>query len=348
MGFSVPAPGGPGAAGKAAGKVGGVLIELDITNLAVIDHARIGFGAGLNVLTGETGAGKSIVIDALGLLLGGRSDAGMIRAGTDGARVEGFFQGLREEGIDLDGFVEAGIAGDGDETLILSRELSVSGRTVCRVNGRAVPVKLLQELGERLVDIHGQSAHLSLLRVPEHVELLDRWAGLSDLRRQAQALSARLRRLQRELADLRGDERELARRADLLRHQIEEIAAAGLAPGEEEGLRTEQRLQANAEQIIELAGGAYQAVSGGEEASSARDLVATAAQLIAQLRGFDETLAPLAELASAAGMQLEELGEALRAYRDPLRPQAQVRGDGRGGPRLRRRCPLGAGFPRRP
>src|SRR5437660_580690 len=277
-----------------------VLIELDISNLAVIDHARIAFGPGLNALTGETGAGKSIVIDAVGLLVGGRADAGMIRSGAPGARVEGIFQA---SAIDLASLEEGALAAPGDDVLILARELASSGRNVCRINGRAVPLRMLQEVGERLIDIHGQSAHLSLLRVPEHVELLDRWAGLTDLRRHASALRARLRRLGRELADLRGDERELARRADLLRHQIEEIGRARLEAGEEDELRHAQRIHANAEQIIQLAGDAYAAVAGGaEDASSARDLLGAAAQRLAQLRHLDPSVAPLA-MSGSFGVQ---------------------------------------------
>src|SRR5260370_26101828 len=227
-------------------------------------------------MTGETGAGKSIVIDAVGLLVGGRADTGMIRSGAEGATVEGIFEA---SGLDLVSLEEAGLAAPGDDVLVLSRELSAAGRNVCRINGRAVPLRMLEEVGERLVDIHGQSAHLSLLRVPEHVELLDRWAGLTDLRRQATALRARLRRLDRELVDLRGDERELARRADLRRHQIEEIGRARLEAGEEDQLRHAQRIQAKDEQIIQLAGDAYSAVAGGApDVSSAPDLLGAAAQ----------------------------------------------------------------------
>jgi DNA repair protein RecN (Recombination protein N) len=300
--------------GPSRARLADVLIELGISNLAVIDHARIVFGPGLNALTGETGAGKSIVIDAVGLLMGGRADTGMIRSGASGARVEGIFEA---SAIDLASLEEEGLAAAGDDVLILARELASSGRNVCRINGRAVPLRMLQEVGERLIDIHGQSAHLSLLRVPEHVELLDRWAGLGDLRRQATALRGRLRRLDRELADLRGDERELARRADLLRHQIEEIGRARLEAGEEDELRHTQRIHANAEQIIQLAGDAYAAVAGGsDDASSARDLLGAAAQRLAQLQHLDPSVAPLAEMAEAAGLQLEELGGALRSYRD--------------------------------
>ena len=299
-----------------------MLIELEITNLAVVDHARITFGPGLNVLTGETGAGKSIVIDAVGLLVGARADAGMIRAGAAAARVEGFFQvgALDVRQLQDDGLVDAG-----DDVLIVSRELSSSGRAVCRINGRAVPIRTLQAVGERLVDIHGQGAHLSLLRVGEHVELLDRWGALTELRRSAQNLRGHLRRLQRELADLRGDARELTRRADLLRHQIDEIAAARLDPGEEEALRHAQRVQASAQEILQLAARAYGALwDEGDDGACARDLLGIATQALGQLAGIDADADPLGEQAGALAAQLEDLAANLRAYRgrieyDPAR-----------------------------
>ena len=286
-----------------------MLIELDITNLALVDHARISFGPGLNVLTGETGAGKSIVIDAVGLLVGGRADAAMIRSGADAARVEGFWS---TSGLDLDVVIDAGLAGPDDDVLILSRELSASGRNVCRVNGRAVPLRLVEEIGRRAVDIHGQSAHLSLLRVPEQVELLDRWAGLTDLRRTVVSLRARQRRLRRELAGLRGDERELARRVDLLRHQIEEIGRARLTAGEEEQLRHDLRLQANAEELRRLAAEAHAAV-GGEE-GSARDLLGAAQHALAQIEQLDPEAAALHRRVAALANELDDLATELRGY----------------------------------
>ena len=293
-----------------------MLIELDITNLAVVDHARITFGPGLNVLTGETGAGKSIVIDALGLLVGGRADPAMIRAGSAGARVEGFFQ---LGGLDLPVLREAGMAAPEDDVLILARELSATGRSVGRINGRAVPVRTLAEVGEVLVDIHGQGAHLSLLRVPEHVELLDRWGHLTELRHRAQELRGGVRRLERELAELRGDARELTRRADLLAHQIDEITRAGLAAGEEESLRHAQRVQASAQLILQLAARAYGALSGeGDEGASARDQLGLASQALTQLAGIDADADPLIEQASALALHLEDLAERVRDYRDSI------------------------------
>lgn len=297
-----------------------MLTELEIVNLAVIDHARIAFGPGLNVLTGETGAGKSIVMDALGLVLGGRADPTMIRAGAEAARVEGFFQPAALAGEPAMAMLEeAGLAAPDDDVLILSRELSATGRSVCRVNGRAVAARVLQEVGERLVDVHGQGASVSLLRVGEHVELLDRSGGLTELRRRLEGLRARLRKLRRELADLRGDERELARRADLLRHQIEEISQARLEPGEEEQLRHAHRMQANAEQILLLAGTAYTAVAGGsDEGAAARDLLGVALGALADLERIDPEVAPVGALAAQIALQLEELADALRSYRDAV------------------------------
>jgi DNA repair protein RecN (Recombination protein N) len=293
-----------------------MLIELDITNLAVVDHARITFGPGLNVLTGETGAGKSIVIDAVGLLVGGRADAGMIRSGAAAARVEGFFQ---VGSLDVQQLQDDGLATADDDVLIVSREISSSGRAVCRINGRAVPIRTLQAVGERLVDIHGQGAHLSLLRVAEHVELLDRWGALTELRRSAQSLRGRLRRLQRELADLSGDARELTRRADLLTHQIGEIAAARLDPGEEEALRHALRVQAGAQEILQLAARAYGALSGeGDEGSCARDLLGVATQALGQLAGIDADADPLGEQAGTLAAQLEDLAANLRTYRERI------------------------------
>ena len=159
-----------------------MLSELTITDFAIIDHLQFSMPPGMSVLTGETGAGKSIIIDAVSLLLGGRADAECIRSGTEGARVEGIFQlppALAEELAAL--LAEQGLAQDGGQ-LILAREINRSGRNVCRVNGRALPLSVFSQLGELLVDIHGQSEHLSLLRVKEHLNILDRYAGLQTQR----------------------------------------------------------------------------------------------------------------------------------------------------------------------
>ncbi|HEX5502719.1 MAG TPA: AAA family ATPase, partial [Thermomicrobiales bacterium] len=209
-----------------------MLLELTIQDFAIIDRLRLAFGPGLNALTGETGAGKSIVIDALGAILGERTGAEFVRAGAAGARVEGVFAldtpgaaGVRET------LAEFGLADDADapdEPLILAREIAANGRSTARVNGRAVTAGTLARIGERLVDIHGQSDHLSLLRPASHVDFLDRYAGVLPAREEVTALVGELREVRERLANLDRDERELARRVDLLRFQADEIAAARL------------------------------------------------------------------------------------------------------------------------
>ena len=244
-----------------------MLQELAIRNFALLEAVQIPFGAGLNVLTGETGAGKSIIIDALGAVLGGRITTEAIRTGSDRALVEAIFalpggegDPLRQllEGLGLEGSLDGdshdpggnGQAGAQDEggepALILARELSRSGRSVARVNGRTVPVSTLAQIGALLVDIHGQHEHLSLLRPEAQRDLLDHFGALQPRRSELAALVREWRAVRAEWRSLQQDEREAARRIDLLSFQIEEIGNARLQPGEEETLQRERTLLVNA------------------------------------------------------------------------------------------------------
>src|SRR5579864_2856704 len=175
-----------------------MLEELTITNFAIVDRLTVRFDPGFNVLTGETGAGKSIIIDAVGAVLGGRVNAEMVRSGTEMARVEGIFTLDEDESPIADLLREYDVLDEGEAAIILRREINASGRSTARINGRAVPIAVLNRIGELLVDIHGQSEHLSLFRVDEHVELLDRYAGNGPLRAQVAALVSDLRRVRRE------------------------------------------------------------------------------------------------------------------------------------------------------
>lgn len=296
-----------------------MLAELSIYNFAIIDKLTLTLTPGFNVLTGETGAGKSIIIDAVTLLLGGRADSSVIRAGADQARIEGVFvldpaqrEALRPT------LEELGLEDEGD-LLILGRELSASGRSVGRINGRTVTVKMLQEIGERLVDIHGQSEHLSLLRVRAHVDLLDRYAGLATLRAQVAARVRELRALRDQLATLRRDARELARRVDLLKFQVQEIQQAKLKPGEEEALAQERILLTNAERLMALSTGIYQALYDGDsEQRSATDLLGDVLHDLAQLEKLDPRLGDQRQAAESAIYVLEDLARAIRDYRDNI------------------------------
>jgi len=297
-----------------------LLAELTIRDLAIIDELHLRFGEGLNVLTGETGAGKSIIVDAVSLLLGGRGDAGLIRAGAGRASVEGVFRLDAEARAAVEPTLEAdGLEGDEPGILVLSREIRKEGRNICRINGRAVALKSLQSVGECLVDIHGQTEHLSLMRVREHADLLDRYGGLWPLRQEVADRVAELRAVRRELGSLRRDERELARRTDLLQYQVSEIDAARLEPGEDQELGTERTRLANAEQLQALAQEAFTALyESGEEQASAVDLLQAAALALAGLLRLDPSTSALAETAEQVSYQLEDLAEQVREYRDQV------------------------------
>ena len=288
-----------------------MLSELTIQDFAIIDHLHLRFDAGFCVLTGETGAGKSIIIDAVSLLLGGRGETEFIRTGAEQSVIEGVFRLDEETQALVNPLLEQdALEGDDPAILVLARELRREGRNVCRVNGRAVSLKILRGIGEHLVDIHGQTEHLSLMRVREHVDLLDRYGELWPLREQIAAVVERLRAVRRELAGLRHDERELARRMDLLQYQVTEIEAAHLEPGEEEELVQERTRLANAERLRELADEAFAALyEGVDEQASAVDLLQMAARALGGLAQVDPSTGPLGEAAEAASYQLEDLAD---------------------------------------
>jgi DNA repair protein RecN (Recombination protein N) len=295
-----------------------VLAELRIRDFAIIDELQLTFAAGFSVLTGETGAGKSIIIDAVELVLGGRADATSVRAEADRAIVEAAFRLGPEQRAMVDPVLEReGLEGDDPDLLLLGREVRLGGRNVCRVNGRAVTLTLLREVAEGLVDIHGQSEHLSLLRVREHVNLLDRYGELWPLRAQVAELVGQVREVRRELADLKRSEQELAHRADLLHFQIGEIQAAVLQPGEEEALIEERLRLANAEQLAELSGEALRALESGEgETSAALDLLGVALRALEGLARVDPAQEPQLRAAESANYQVQELVRSLREYQE--------------------------------
>jgi DNA repair protein RecN (Recombination protein N) len=297
-----------------------MLTELIITNFAIIDELHLDLSPGFNALTGETGAGKSIIVDAVALLLGERADALMVRAGADLAQIEGIF--LLDEPLQslINPILEReGIEGETSDMLILGREIRANGRSYCRINGRAVSLAVLGEVSQPLVDIHGQGEHLSLLRVVTHQRLLDRFGGL-DAQREALAEQVGLRRAtRRELDALLRDEKELARRVDQLTYQIEEISAARLKSGEEEDLIAERTRLANAERLAQLANEVCQVLyEGSEEQMSAADLLDQASRALNQLAQIDPALNANQQLAESLSIQVSELAHTVRTYRDSI------------------------------
>jgi DNA repair protein RecN (Recombination protein N) len=296
-----------------------MLAEIDITNFAIIEHLHLKLHRGFNVLTGETGAGKSIIIDAVGTLLGGRAQSEFLRAGADRTRVEGVFTLAADAREYVYPILEEIGVEHGDDALIITREIHREGRNVCRVNGRAVTLHTLEQIGDRLIDIHGQSEHLSLLRVREHVDLLDRFGNLWEKRSRVAEKVKELRAVRQELKSLMMDEREVARRIDRLSFVVEEISEASLKVGEEETLKQERELLANAELRANLADHAYRALYGeGEEDKGAIGLFNEAFQAITGIAKYDQNVKELCEEAEGAAAQADDLARALRTYRDAV------------------------------
>ena len=304
-----------------------MLEELQIRNLAVIEDLTLEFGPGFNVITGETGAGKSLLVDALGLALGRRADPVFLRAGAERAAVEAFFsldEGNRERLTPL--LLQEELEDEVGSTLLLTRELRHNGRSTARVNGIAVRSGLLRAIGELLVDIHGQSDHLSLLRPVTHIDLLDRHAGLQGQRAQVAKLVQALQATRATLQQLQQDAGERERRAEQLRREIAEIDAAALRPGEDEALRHERVRLGNSEQLAHLGAQALLTLAGeegGPQRPGALELLMQAEQLLAKLARIDPQLQEQQALADLLAQQVQELAGALQDYAEGVEHNPQ-------------------------
>ena len=300
-----------------------MLSTLTITDFAIIDSLRLELTPGFIVFTGETGAGKSIIIDAVGLLLGGKAEAALVRQGAEAAHVEGIFQLEGEQRAAVEAILEREELLDdgGIFEITLARDVRREGRSACRVNGRFVSLAILREIGELLIDLHGQSEHLSLLRTREHVFLLDRFAAL-DTEREALAQVVReLNALRQELAQLRRDERERERRLDMLDFQINEITSSRLKPGEDQSLLQERTRLANAEKLASLTEEALHALAGDDDAAetlSVADLLSRAARALNNLAKIDPAMAAQRDAAQALSEQFKDLAHELGDYRDRI------------------------------
>jgi DNA repair protein RecN (Recombination protein N) len=261
-----------------------MLSELTIQNFAIIDRLELDFGPGLVIFTGETGAGKSIIMDALDMLLGGRADATAIRSDADVARVEATFLLADPERPAARAILQREDLLDDENAVTLAREIRREGRSLPRINGRTVSLSLLKELGETLVDIHGQSEHLSLLNIHAHLSLLDRYADAGAQLAAYRKTYQHLLGIRRDLEGLREDQRDAERRTEMLSFQTGEIEAARLKPGEDEELRTERDRLANAESLASLVQQALNALDESTtESPTATDLIGQAVQSLAKL-----------------------------------------------------------------
>ncbi len=296
-----------------------MLTQLSISNFAIIESLELDLRPGFTVLTGETGAGKSIIIDAVELLLGGRADAAMLRKGADLALVEGVFEVEPGDLIEVESLLEEQQLIDDPRLIVLAREIRREGRNLCRINGRVVSLALLKSIGGWLVDVHGQSEHLSLLRVSEHLSLLDRFAG-SDLDEYSQAYR-RMSTVRIERQDLESTEREFARREDLLRYQIDEIESSRLVKGEVSELEVERDRLANAEKLAGLALNARGALedTGGDGISAEQKLTEATAALMS-LAEVDAAMTSTSQRSQALAEEISQLATELKAYLEQVQP----------------------------
>ena len=274
------------------------------------------FGPHLNALTGETGAGKSIIVDAIGLLVGERAATGSIRSGSKSAYIEGIFTLADEPGV-VEGLAEAGIEVE-DNTLIVSREVTPT-RSVVRLNGRAVPLRILQNITPGLIDIQGQSEQLSLSQPIRQMHFVDAYGGLLKPAAELRRTVREFRSLEREIADLHEDARSRAREIDLLRFQVEELEEAGLEADEEDSLRAERTILANSRRLVELAATTAEALSAEDGSSSgAADLAGEAFERLQEMAELDGTVKAALERLGAATEILGDLASMMRSYADSV------------------------------
>lgn len=261
-----------------------MLRNLYIENIAVIEKTNIDFTTGLNILTGETGAGKSIVIDSINAILGNRTSKDLIRNGADSAFVSAEFEDLSESA--LGAFKENGFEPEEDGSILIQRELTVSGKGKCRIGGRPTSVSVLRTLGEYLIDIHGQHASYELMSPDLHITYIDKLGGLEDELKAYQTVFREYTKMKNELNKSQTDEAERARKTDLLRYQVDELEKADLYIGEYEELTEKKQLIENKEKIASALNFAHEYLSGGEESDGALQLLQMASDRLYEITDF--------------------------------------------------------------
>ncbi len=287
-----------------------MLTSLQIENIAVIEKAEISFDKGLNVLTGETGAGKSIIIDSINAVLGERTTRELVRAGASSAKVSALFFDLSQAaGLVLESL---GLEPEEDGSLLIQRSISADGRSVCRINGKTATVSMLRQLGGELINIHGQHDSQSLLSPDRHIGFIDALAQDGKLLEEYHSLFASYVKVRRALNELQMDEDEKLRKTDLLRFQIDELEAANLQIGERESLTQERTRCLNAEKILQSLRRAYDAVNGTEESLGASQLLTDAAASLQEAARYYDAVDQTAQ-------EVLELSYHLEAYTDEIR-----------------------------
>ena len=295
-----------------------MLLQLRIKNIALIDELTVEFKEGMNCLTGETGAGKSIIIDSIQCMLGFRTSKELIKSGCTNAFTEGIFYTQNDEVLKY--LEELGIEAEEDNSIILQRELSTSGRNVCRVNGRIVPVSALRQLGSLLIDIHGQNDNQNIVKAGGHMKLLDEYGAedISDIKAKYKALLNEFKSLYASLDNYSGDPKERERLADLYQYQIDEIDEAELIPAEEDELREKRDILNNAGKISEALNVSKDILKGGEygEGIGAIDAIKSVVSNINSISSYSEDYSALLGKIEEISYTLEDICDEIRGLSD--------------------------------
>lgn len=281
-----------------------MLCELFIENLAIIEKASIRFDKGFNVFTGETGAGKSIVIDAINAVLGQRTSKEIVRHGTQKASVTAMFRDLSDQALKK--LSEYGYEAD-DDGLLITREISADSKSSARIMGRPVTVAILKDIGSELINIHGQHDNQVLLAVDKHIDILDKYGDFSDLLGEYHDCYRRVVSIKREMKKISVNEQEKAQKIDLLTYQIDEISSAELSAGEDEKLEEKQKKIRHQEKIVKALDEAHSLLSGGDDSGGAVELCKISARAIEEIAEYHEPLAELYGRLDGLSSELEEI-----------------------------------------
>lgn len=300
-----------------------MLNSLSIKNVAVIDKLDVEFHNGVSVLTGETGAGKSIIIDSINMILGDRANKELVRYGTDKAVVQAIFDApqavcdiLADNDIDVD-----------DGQIVITRQLTKEGKSVARINGMVVTLNVLREISDELINIHGQHDNQALLTPARHVAFLDAYASNEEYIGKYKEILQKKRQIEKKLASLEMDEQEKMQRIDLLEYQVNEIKKASLEKGEEADLREQREIYANAEQITNSVNEAYTNIYEGDETQSAYDGISIAVDALSKISDLNPQLKTMYDSLSTLMYSLEDTAHELKEFGDTVEFDEQTLND---------------------
>lgn len=289
-----------------------MLSNLKISDIAIIKEAVIDFDNGLNVLTGETGAGKSIIIDSINAILGERTSRELIRTGSSNAEVSALFENINSDVVSV--LSELGISSEEDNSLFISRKISLDGKNVCKVNGTSVTVSMLKKIGQALINVHGQMDNHNLLNEELHYTYIDSFAENSDISEEYRSSYNEYCTCKKRYDNVIVDEGEKARKIDLLTYQIKEITDASIKVGEWEELEKRKKVLQNAEQLISLLNNAVEIINGNNNFSGVADMLNTASNSLVKASAFDETLNDVSNTVSEMSYNISDCASEINSF----------------------------------